>query len=163
MQPIWCSFIVILTLMGSGSLASGDSGDCSDDARVRIMRGDRRKAERLYAPIMGKFPSWDKNFHEEIFIYVGSLKNGIEVAWLQTSWGASTCRGTNRLMLFQKGKYIGSYGVDTVEDKIRLIGNKIVFPYKPEIGNLIDLSGPIPKEILLGGQLPNFMPAGSSQ
>ena len=74
-------------------------GNCGDDARLRLVRGDKQKAEKLYASIMGKFPSWDKDFHREEFSYIGSLKNGIEVALLFTEWGYS-CRGTHRLMLF---------------------------------------------------------------
>jgi hypothetical protein len=137
--------------------------DCNDDARIRIIKGDKKKAERLYMPIMGKFPSWAKDFHEEEFTYVGSLENGIEVALLYTSWGASTCRGTTRLMLFRKGKYLGAYGVDSIDGALKLVGNKIIFPYKADIGNVIDLSGRIPHEILLGGQLPVFMPSESSK
>ena len=140
-------------------IATGE--DCNDDARIRVVKGNKQRAEKLYMPIMGKFPSWDKNFHEEQFTYIGSLKNGIEVGLLFTSWGASTCRGTARLMLFRKAKYIGCYGIDFVDGPIKLIGNKIVFPYPTDWGNVIDLSGAIPREILLGGQLPTFMPAGS--
>src|ERR1044071_4329481 len=54
-------------------------GDCNDDARIRVVKGDNKRGQKLYTPIMGKFPSWDKNFHEEQFTYVGLLKNGIEV------------------------------------------------------------------------------------
>jgi len=158
----WCSLLkVLLAFAITSSQLHADSGNCLDDARIRTLKGDRRKAERLYAPIKGKFPSWDKNFHEEVFTYRGSLRNGIEVAMLYTSWGASTCRGTSRLLLFRQGVYIGSYGIDSIDEPIKLVGNRIVFPYKADIGNIINLSGRIPDEILLGGQLPKFMPSES--
>ena len=152
-----------LTILPLGLILLGPRvaiADCNDDARIRVVKGDTQKAENLYGPIMGKFPSWDKNFHEEQFTYIGSLQNGIEVGLLYTSWGVSTCRGTTRLMLFRKAKYIGCYS-DPVDGAIKLAGNKILFPYPADWGNVIDLSGPIPHEILLGGQLLTFMPAGS--
>ena len=139
-------------------------GDCNDDARIRVVKGDKQKAEKLYTPIMGKFPSWDKDFHEEQFTYIGSLKNGIEVGLLYTSWGASTCRGTHRLMLFRKAKYIGCYGIDFADGAIKLVENKIVFPNLPsqaDIGNVIDLSGRVPHKVHLGGGFYEFMPSGS--
>jgi hypothetical protein len=66
-------------------------------------------------------------------------------------------------MLFRKAKYIGCYGIDPVDGAIKLAGNKILFPYPADWGNVIDLSDPIPHEILLGGKLPTFMPAAASR
>ena len=154
-------YLRTLTLSAVFLLPSVVFADCNDDARIRTVKGDKKRAERLYIPMMGKFPSWAKDFHEEEFTYVGSLQNGIEVALLYTSWGASTCRGTTRLLLFQGGKYLGAYGIDPVDSALKLVGNKIIFPYEADIGNVIDLSGRIPHEILLGGQLPTFMPGES--
>jgi hypothetical protein len=138
-------------------------GTCNDDARIRVVRGDKQKAEKLYTPIMGKFPSWDKDFHREEFSYVGSLKNGTEVALLFTEWGFS-CRGTHRLMLFRQSKYLGSYGIDFTDGELKLVENKIVFPNLPsqaDIGNVIDLSGPVPHTVHLGGGFYEFIPSGS--
>jgi hypothetical protein len=45
----------------------------------------RLSTARLYIPMIGKFPSWAKNFHAEESTYVGSLENGIEVALQQVA------------------------------------------------------------------------------
>ena len=81
------------------------------------------------------------------------------MAWLYTSWGASTCRGTIRLLLFQNGKYIGAFnGMDLPGDgdSLKLVGNTIVLQYKfvqtYSDKTEIDLSDGIPSE-------PGFMPA----
>ncbi|HYT53514.1 MAG TPA: hypothetical protein VEQ38_02285 [Verrucomicrobiae bacterium] len=145
--------IVLLVCLLVGCFKDVDETDCNDDARRRIVKGDKEKAKRLYASIQGKFPSWDKNFHEEEFTYVGSLKNGTEAALLITSLGTSTCRGTTRLLLFQNGKYFGCLnGMDPVDGTlIKVVGNKLIFPYT-EGSNEIDLSDVIPPGL-------EFMPA----
>lgn len=135
-----------------------DETNCNDDLRRRIVRGDNERAQELYATIKGKFPSWDKNFHDEEFTYVGSLENGMEVAVLVTSWGASTCRGTTRLLIFKAGKYFGCLNELLPQmnnmTMIKVSGNKIIFPDGGDGGGTIDLSGGIPAE-----RLSDFMPA----
>jgi hypothetical protein len=78
------SSILLLSLLSLSCLRAIDETNCNDDARRRIVRGDKHKAQKLYATIKGKFPSWDKDFHEEEFTYVGALANGMEVASLVT-------------------------------------------------------------------------------
>ena len=126
-----------------------DETNCNDNLRRRIVQGDKDKAERLYTTIRGKFPSWDKNFHEEEFTYLGSLENGTEVAFLVTSWGASTCRATTRLLLFKDGRYFGCINeILAPMDRtlIKVSGNKIIFPDEGDGGGAIDLSNGIPPE-----------------
>lgn len=126
-------------------------GDCNDDARRRIVNGESKRARFLYASIRGTFPSWDKDFHDEEFTYIGALENGMEAAFMTTSWGTSTCRGTNRLLLFKDGKYFGAINeiLPTPETfPMKAVGNKILFPN----GYEIDLSDGVPPSH-------SFMPA----
>ncbi len=144
--------LILLSLLLTPSFASAE---CNSNAQVRIVDESNLKATHLYNLIKGKFPSWASKFHSEEFTYLGRLENGIDAAWLFTSWGASTCRGTTRLLLFQADKYLGSFAVN--HDEVTLINNKIIFPYDKNVGNVIDLSKGIPKEIWIDGELPTFM------
>ena len=73
-------------------------------------------------------------------------------------WGASTQRATWRFLLFlTDGTFLGMYyGITYDTNEIRIEGQRIYFPFEPEIGNVIDFSKGIPKEIWIDGYVISY-------
>jgi hypothetical protein len=95
-------------------------------------------------------------FHNnDDFIILGNLEiNGkyIVLANNVHIWGNAR-RATWRFLLFlEDGTFLGLYtGIAFNINKIRVEGSKILFPFDPEIGNVIDFTNGIPDKVWIDG------------
>lgn len=145
------AFILILLLSPNIVWAN-----CSDNAQIREVKGEKIRAEALYDLIKEKETSWRDNFHDEEFHYIGRLENGLEIAQLTTVWGQA-CRATNRLLIFHKNQFIGNYG--GIPDTPKISVNKLIYDYAKKLGSEIDFQKGIPKEVYLDGEFFTFATA----
>lgn len=116
---------------------------------TRHVKGDEPLASVLYeAAKKAEMGSWqDGTFNWEVFSYLGSLTDEkgrkLYVTYLETIWGASSCRGSYRLIFFnEKMEQVGQYS--SIE-KPKFIGpNKLAFPYEDEPITEWEFKGKLP-------------------
>lgn len=85
---------------------------------------------------------------EDDFMILGKIKN-YTIAYNEHLWGNN--RMTGRIIIFENGEPIGSYG--GINDIPIIKDQCLVFPeYREQYGNIIDLSSDIPSKIYLNGE-----------
>ena len=100
---------------------------------------------------MRGFPSYFSRTDE--FLIIGSVASGeskLICVFNKHFWGNGRMSG--RVVLFSEaGDLIGEYGV--ISDTPSIRGSLLLFPYEASLGNMIDLTIGIPREVRLDGEL----------
>lgn len=134
---------LIFLLFSFQALAS----DPCENTGERFTFGEEPLASKLYEAAKNtELGAWeDGEFWQERFYYLGSVVAGSQelyVTYIDTSWGASSCRGTWRLIFFTKGfkQYAQYYAIA----KPRVIGNSLDFSKGEREKTTIDISKGLP-------------------
>jgi hypothetical protein len=137
-------FALIVLFLSFQALASNPCVNTGE----RFTFGDEPLASKLYQAAKNtELGAWkDGEFWQERFYYLGSVVAGSEelyVTYIDTSWGASSCRGTWRLIFFTKDfkQYAQYYSIA----KPKVVGNSLDFPEGEREKTKIDISHGLPE------------------
>jgi len=115
---------------------------------IRTIFGKEPIASKLYeAAKKTKNGAWKEgSFESEEFHYLGKSVvnlNTLFVTYIDTSWGTSTCRGTQRLMFFNKDfiEVAQYYGVA----KPNLKNSTLIFPVGELGSSSVNIASGLPK------------------
>lgn len=153
------STLSALSVAWAGAPARG----CDPGRSLRELVGPAETLTRLRAAAERADPSvfFDRGqFDLERLIYLGRAtgSGAYQAAALEVTWGQA-CRMTKRLLIFDaRGGYVGYYG-GFDESPSRLEGTVVLFPFKADLGDRIDLAGGPPKEVRVGGRSFTLEPA----
>jgi hypothetical protein len=101
-------------------------------------------------------------FHEDDrFTILGNMEiNGKKIVFANNVhiWGEAG-RATWRFLLFlDDGTFLGMYtGIVFDPTKIKIEGQRILFPFNPELGNVMEFSDGIPDRVWLDGEVFLFL------
>ena len=128
-------------------LASSAIAECKNTS-IRTIFGKEPIASKLYeAAKKTDNGAWkDGSFESEEFYFLGKAivnLNALFVTYINTSWGASTCRGTQRLMFFNKDfvEVAQYYGVA----KPNLKNSTLIFPVGELGPSSVNIANGLPK------------------
>jgi hypothetical protein len=122
--------------------------DCSDGASIRRFVGPKPLIQSLWQNLQAtRVPLWAKGeFHDQEFKYLGLTQSTkpVQLVLFTTTWGSS-CRATNRLLVFdQSNRFLGMYSqLNTVKgfEQGRLLLESGSADFQSGIPGVIDSSG----------------------
>ncbi|HEV2112468.1 MAG TPA: hypothetical protein VGT99_14010 [Gammaproteobacteria bacterium] len=157
--------VVYLLLAASLLPPPAHAGSCNPHAQRRVVKGPQPTANTLYAHIQHVGAgSWQAGFDTETFVYVGDVhaKSGkiYKIGHLKTL-ALRDCTPFQRLFIFDaKDHYLGQYAPVEVDPKrIMIQGTELVFPFRKNDGNTLDLKDGPPVKTRLDGDDIGWEPA----
>ncbi|RYV01216.1 hypothetical protein SOPP22_15935, partial [Shewanella sp. OPT22] len=144
LQEVILKYILFSLFLSVNAFASNPCENTGE----RFSFGEEPFASKLYEAAKNtELGAWkDGEFWQERFYYLGTVqsgKNSLYVTYIDTSWGASSCRSTRRLIFFTKDfkQFAQYYAVA----KPSLIGSFLDFPEGEREKTKIDISKELPE------------------
>lgn len=116
----------------------------------RHTHGEQPLASKLYEAAKNtELGAWEEGeFRQEHFYYLGQVQSGkqtLYVTYIDTAWGASSCRVTLRLIFFTEDfiQFAQYYAIQ----KPQVIGNTLDFPQGEKAKIRIDISQGLPEHL----------------